>query len=138
MLRSLLICGVPPSGPRRTNRFPVATIHSRWIVCSGCKTCLFHCYLDQKQACSRSSPFWLTDPRAFFHSGNLKGQVRKHPIFFVLRYTLCYHRLLCKNHWLLNRRTLSKECLSAQSTWAPLRKPLVVDSGAGETVMPTD
>ena len=48
--------GVPPSGPRRTHLFPVATIFSHWFVCSGCKTCLFHCYLDQKQACSLSSP----------------------------------------------------------------------------------
>ena len=29
-------------------------------------------------------------------------------------------------------------CELQQSTWAPLPKPLVVDSGAGETVMPKD
>ena len=29
-------------------------------------------------------------------------------------------------------------CELQQSTWAPLPKPLVVDSGVGETVMPTD
>ena len=29
-------------------------------------------------------------------------------------------------------------CELQQNTWAPLRKPLVVDSGAGETVMPMD
>ena len=29
-------------------------------------------------------------------------------------------------------------CELQQSTWAPLPKPQVVDSGAGETVMPTD
>ena len=44
--------GVPPPSPKRTHRFPVATIFSHWFVCSGCKTCRFHCYLDQKQACS--------------------------------------------------------------------------------------
>ena len=31
---------VPPSSPRRTHRFPVATTLSHWIVCSGCKTCM--------------------------------------------------------------------------------------------------
>ena len=29
-------------------------------------------------------------------------------------------------------------CELQQNTWAPLPKPLVVDSGAGETVMPVD
>ena len=29
-------------------------------------------------------------------------------------------------------------CEVQHSAWAPLPKPLVVDSGAGETVMPTD
>ena len=32
--------GVPPSGPKRTHRFPVATIFSHWFACSGCRTCL--------------------------------------------------------------------------------------------------
>ena len=63
---------VPPSGPRRTHRFPVATLFSDWFACSGCRTCLFHCYLDQKQACSRSSPFDSLIP-GYFHSGNLKS-----------------------------------------------------------------
>ena len=61
--------GVPPSDPRRTHRFPVATIFSHWFACSGRKTCLFHCYLDQKkkkQACSRSSLFDLLIPEPFF------------------------------------------------------------------------
>ena len=58
---------------RSTHRFPVATIFSHWFVCSGCKTCLFHCHLDHKQACSRSSPFGLLIPEPFFHSGNLKS-----------------------------------------------------------------
>ena len=31
-----------------------------------------------------------------------------------------------------------KECELQQNSWAPLPKPLVVDSGAGETVMPVD
>ena len=39
-------------------------------------------------------------------------QVCKHPIFFGLHYTLCYHRQLCRNHLLLNHRTLSKDGLS--------------------------
>ena len=110
---------VPPSGPRRTHRFPVATIFSHWFACSGCKTCLFHCYLDQKQACSRSSPFDLLIPEPFslwqlekswiFAVGR---QVCKHPIFFFLHCTLCCHRLLCRNHLLLTHRTLSKDGLS--------------------------
>ena len=29
-------------------------------------------------------------------------------------------------------------CERQQNSWAPLPKPLVVDSGAGETVMPVD
>ena len=39
-------------------------------------------------------------------------QVCKHPIVFVLRCTLCCHRLLCRNHLLLTHRTLSKDGLS--------------------------
>ena len=111
--------GVPPSGPRRTHRFPVATIFSHWIVCSGCKTCLFHCSLDQKQSFSRSAPFDSLIPELFFLWQLERSwifavgrQVCKHPIFFVLRKTLCYHQLLCRNHLLFTHRTLSKDGLS--------------------------
>ena len=112
--------GVPPPRPRRTHRFPVATIFSHWFACSGCKTCLFHCYFDQKQACSRSSPFDFADPRAFFLLWQLERswifaigrQMCKHPIFFVLHCTLCCHRLLCRKHLLLTHRTLSNDGLS--------------------------
>ena len=52
-------------GLRRTHRSPVANIFSHWFVCSGCKTCLFHCCHDRKQACSRSSPFGLLIPEPF-------------------------------------------------------------------------
>ena len=64
--------GVPSSGPRRTHRFPVATIFYNWFACSGCETCLFHGYLDQKQVCSRSAPFDSLIPVPFL-SGNLKS-----------------------------------------------------------------
>ena len=103
--------------------FPVATIFSHWIVCSVCKTCILHCNLGQKQACSRSSPFGLLIPEPFslwqperswiLSVGRL---VCKHPIFFVLRETLCYHRLLCKNRWLLNRRDSVKGWFISQPT----------------------
>ena len=110
---------VQPSGPRRTHRFPVAAIFSHWFVCSGCKTCLFHFYLDQKQTCSRSSPFGLLipEPSSLWQLEKswiiaVGRQVCKHPIFFVLHCTLCYHRLLCGNHLLLNHRTVTKDDLS--------------------------
>ena len=78
---------------------------------------------DQKQACSRSSPFDLLIPEPFslwqlekswiFAVGR---QVCKHSIFFVLHCTLCCHRLLCRNHLLLTHRTLSKDGLSTNPT----------------------
>ena len=114
--------GVPPSGPRRTNCFPVATICFHWIVCSGCKTCLFHCSLDQKKSFSRSSPFESLIPEPFLwqllkgHGSSLLA-VKCANIRFSLSFikTLCYHQLLCRNHLLLTHRTLSKDGLSTNS-----------------------
>ena len=115
---------VPPSDPRRTRRFPVATIFSHWIVCFECRSCPCRCYLDQERACSRSLTFGSLIPRllslwqpAMSWIFAVGRQVCRHPIFVALHFTLCFRRLLCGNHLLLNRRTLSKDDWSA-NLWA--------------------
>ena len=118
------IRGVLPSGPTRTHRFPVGNIFSHWIVC---------CTYDMPfPLLSRSKtslfPFftiWITDYRAFHHSGNLKGHrsslltVQCANIQFSLSFIMhCATIGSCvKNHWLLNRRTLTMDGLSA-NLWA--------------------
>ena len=64
--------------------------------------------------------------QSLFHSDNLKKHgssllavkcANKHSIFFVLPFTLslCYHRLLCENHWLLKRSDSVKGWFVSQS-----------------------
>ena len=91
VLRSLLICGNATIRYKTYTPFLVSTTFSHRIVGSVCKTSLFHCYLDQKQACSRPSPFGLLIPEPF-HSGSLKGHDRQickniqFPLSFIIHF----------------------------------------------------